>query len=368
MREALAQWRNRLFMSQRFQRTALALPIVKAIAKRRATALFDLCAGFVYAQVLSACTDLDLFARLRSGSRPIDALAEEVGLRPDALLRLGKAAQALQLLTVTHSGRGLRLGPQGAALLGNPSVFDMIRHHRLLYEDLLDPVAMLQAPKGETRLGRFWGYARQHVGVGNDDGEPEAYSLLMQTTQAFVSEEILGAVRFDTYQHVLDVGGGSGAFLSALGAAHRGPTLGLFDRPQVIPEAEKNLAQQGLLGRCHLVGGNFHQDELPQGADFICLIRVLHDHDDDEVEQLLRKVYEALPLNGTLMVAEPMAGTSGAQAMGDAYFGLYLWAMGTGEPRTQNRLARMIRNAGFSRVKPRKTKNPLLTGIILARK
>lgn len=368
MREALARWRNRLFMSRRFQRTALSLPIVKGIAKRRASALFDLCAGFVYSQVLLACTELNLFETLRTGSRPIDALADEVGVPGEALLRLGKAAQALDLLTVTRNGQYLALGAQGAALLGNPSVFDMVHHHRLLYKDLTDPVHLLRQTKGETHLGRYWGYARQQLGVANDDGEPEAYSRLMRTTQAFVSEEILAAVNFDRYQHVMDVGGGSGAFLSALGQAYPEPKLGLFDLPPVIPEAEKNLTAHGLAGRCNLFAGNFHEDDLPASADFISLIRILHDHDDREVEQLLRKVHAALPPDGTLMVAEPMAGTEGAQAMGDAYFGIYLWAMGTGEPRSQNRLVSMMREAGFSRVKPRKTRNPLLTGVILGRK
>jgi demethylspheroidene O-methyltransferase len=68
---------------------------------------------------------------------------------------------------------------------------------------------------------------------------------------------------------------------------------------------------------------------LPQGADIVTsLVRVLFDHDDAHALAILRAVRAALPRGGTLLVAEPMAGVPGAQAMGDAYFGLYLLAMG----------------------------------------
>ena len=39
----------------RFQRFAASFPLTKPIAQRQSQALFDLCAGFVYAQVLQAC-------------------------------------------------------------------------------------------------------------------------------------------------------------------------------------------------------------------------------------------------------------------------------------------------------------------------
>ncbi len=62
---------------------------------------------------------------------------------------------------------------------------------------------------------------------------------------------------------------------------------------------------------------------------------------------LLAKVHAALPPRGTLLLAEPMAGTPGAEPVGDAYFGLYLRAMGSGQPRTAARLTALLRRAGF---------------------
>ncbi|MGZ6036711.1 MAG: hypothetical protein ACXWLG_14775, partial [Myxococcaceae bacterium] len=46
--------RNRILSSPRFQRWAAEFPLFRWIARRRTLALFDLCAGFVYSQVLQA--------------------------------------------------------------------------------------------------------------------------------------------------------------------------------------------------------------------------------------------------------------------------------------------------------------------------
>jgi len=82
---------------------------------------------------------------------------------------------------------------------------------------------------------------------------------------------------------------------------------------------------------------------------------------------ILRKARQAVAPGGALLIAEPMAGTPGAEAMGAAYFGFYLYAMRGGASRSAERLSSMAKAAGFSAVSPVKTHNPLLTGALLAR-
>jgi demethylspheroidene O-methyltransferase len=54
--------------------------------------------------------------------------------------------------------------------------------------------------------------------------------------------------------------------------------------------------------------------------------------------------------------------------MGDAYFGVYLWAMGSGRPRSGQELAGMLENAGFSSIKRLPTRIPLQTSVLTAEK
>lgn len=365
--EWLADVRNRLFASRRFQDFAATAPGFRGIARRRAGRLFDLCAGFVYAQVLAACTELSLFEKVQSRPVPLGRLAEDVHLSRPAMERLVKAASALDLLAL-RSGERVALGPQGAALMGNPSVFTMIHHHRLLYQDLADPVALLRQQKGQSALARFWGYGEDGGKDGGNPGDAEAYSALMEATQAFIAAEVLSVHNFASCRALLDIGGGSGAFTTAVARAAPNLTLTVFDLPPVAKLARARFEREGLSDRATAVGGSFRTDPLPTGADLITLVRVLHDHDDETVSALLSLAYDALPDDGALLIVEPMAGTRGADAMGDAYFGMYLWALGTGAPRTEAVLKEYLAEAGFQRVRSLRNRRPLLTRVLLAKK
>jgi demethylspheroidene O-methyltransferase len=98
----------------------------------------------------------------------------------------------------------------------------------------------------------------------------------------------------------------------------------------------------------------------------VTLVRILHDHDDDQIRILLSAIRKALPEFGRLIIAEPMAATPGAQAMGDAYFGLYLWAMASGRPRSFAEIRCFLNEAGFAHVRERRSRQPLLTRVIEA--
>ena len=136
----------------------------------------------------------------------------------------------------------------------------------------------------------------------------------------------------------------------------------------MVERARSRFLAAGLVGRAEAFGGDFVTDPLPVGADLLTLVRGLHDHDDDRVLALLRSAHRALPENGTLLIAEPMAQTPGAERMGDAYFGFYLLAMGRGQPRSVARLAQMLEAAGFDRVRFIATPVPLQVSLLVARR
>lgn len=372
-------WRNRLFASPRFQRQAAAFPLTRPVTRARAERVFNLVAGFAYSQVLAACVEAGLLDLLAQGPCTTADAARTAAIGEPAAERLLRAAASLGLAESVGSANWM-LGGEGAALLGNPGALAMIRHHALLYADLADPLALLRADRQTpTALSDFWTYARASA-TGNvppgrlDDSQKAnkpaatAYSALMAASQAMVSEQLIGAYRFNRHRAMLDVGGGTGAFVRAVGTAAPALRLGLFDLPDVVSGAESTLARDALIGpRLTLHKGSFLHDSLPRGHDLITLVRILHDHDDEPALHLLRAVRDALPPGGTLLIGEPMAGATGGQAMGDAYFGLYLWAMGSGRPRRPAELGAMLRSAGFRAWKVVPTHLPLVCGAIVAR-
>ncbi len=359
-------WRDRLIGSEGFRRWAGRFPLTRAVARRRARQLFDLCAGFVYSQVLAACVRLDLFEILSQGPLDAEALARRCGLGVDAMLRLLRAAASLGLVARRSGGRW-GLGQLGAAMVGNEGISAMVEHHRLLYADLEDPVRLLREGSAGTRLSRFWPYATSAVPVEVDPEAAAAYSRVMAASQQLLSGGILDAFPLGRHRVLLDVGGGEGAFVEAAARRHSHLRLQLFDLPAVADRARARLAAAGMSGRTEVFGGDFKRDVLPGGADVVALIRVMFDHDDETVVAILRNVRSAMAPGAMLLVAEPMAGTPGAEPMGDAYFGFYLLAMGRGRSRTAAELQSLLTSAGFGRARLVPTPMPLQTQLLCCR-
>jgi demethylspheroidene O-methyltransferase len=144
--------------------------------------------------------------------------------------------------------------------------------------------------------------------------------------------------------------------------------LMLFDLPPVAQRARLRFAEAGLAGRVDIHGGDAIRGELPQGADIISFVRIIHDHDDASALAMLRAAHAALPPDGTLLIAEPMSGTAGAEPIGDAYFGFYLMAMGRGRSRSPEAIEALLTQAGFGRMRRVSTRLPVLCRIITAHK
>ncbi len=339
-------WRNRILAKPSFQRWAAAFPLTKPIAERNARALFDVCAGFVYSQVLLACIKLDLFSILADGPLTVADLSRRLGLEEHAARRLLNAAASLKLLDRRSDDR-FGLGSLGAVLTGNPSIAAMIEHHALLYADLRDPIALLKGDVKKTELGTYWPYAGGAGAEARDPERVQTYTRLMAQSQPLISADILDAYSFKAHRCLLDVGGGDGTFLSVV--LERAPHLALklFDLPPVAAEARVRLDANGHGSRVEVHGGDFLADALPTGADVISLVRVIFDHDDATALRILTAVRRALPSDGVLLLAEPMSGTRGAEPISDAYFGFYLLAMGRGRTRTPEDMARLLDAAGF---------------------
>lgn len=350
--------RNAILGSAAFQRWASRTPLVRRIARARAAAQFDLIAGFIYSQVLTAFVQAGLIEFLSRDLRSFDELVEFTGLSPLATERLLRAGQSLQIAESPQAGLWT-LGEAGAPLSANEGAMAMIRHHHLLYADLAEPLALLaKNRREESNLSAYWTYASKN----DSQAESASYSALMAVTQPMVSQQIIDSYDFSAHRRMLDVGGGSGAFTAAIAAIAPKVEFGIFDLPAVISEARKRLATAPI----EFHPGSFKQSDIPKGYDLITLVRILHDHDDDVVEALLPKIYEALPPRGCLLVIEPMAGSANATRMGDAYFGLYLWAMGSGRPRTAAETSAMLTKAGFATVSHIKTALPIITNALVA--
>lgn len=364
---------ERWYANPNLYRWSLGNPLTRWLTRRRTRKLFNLMAGFVHSQVLLACVRLDLFRELHRAPASLAELAQRTQLSPQVLQRLVLSAVALDLLEHRSHGR-FGLGPLGVPLAQHQGIAQMIEHNHLLYQDMQDPVKFL-GNAWQGGMAEYWPYAHTHAEPAArtpDFDKYSRYSELMAASQGFVIEEILSSYFFAEHSCVLDVGAGRGRFMGQLAKHAPHLQLKMFDLPPVLSLASAYLQSEGVRDRVSLHPGSFLHDPLPQGADLITLVRVAHDHPDAVVLQLLQKAFDALPLGGGILLAEPMAQSPQAAATGDAsvdaYFHFYLLAMGDGRLRTPEELMAMMLQAGFTHVERVPNAMPIHAQILLGRK
>ena len=298
---------------------------------------------------------IELFEQLAGGAQDADALAARNNFPRESMVLLLNAAVALDMLE-RRGANQYGLGQLGAAMRGNPGIAAMVSHHAALYADLADPVALLRERTDTTRLARYWPYSDAQ------SQQAVTYSALMGTSQPMIADVVLSALSFKGYRCLLDVGGGDGTFLSAIAKAAPRLKLMLFDLPNVAEIARNKLGDRAII-----IAGDFANEAIPSGADAITLVRVLHDHDDGVVLALLRKIRDALPRDGTLIIAEPMRETSGAEKVFGCIFCAVFARDGTRSPPARlPTCKKLLQLSGFSGFRRIRTTMPLIASIVMA--
>ena len=366
---------ERLMSSPQFYRFSVNNILTRWFAKRRTSQVFDLMAGFVNFQVLLTCVKSGLLDRVYESPCTMEELSSYTQLPKENIDRLVLSALSLQLIDQRGSDR-FGIGALGLPVVGYNGIKAMIEHNAVLYADMLETSNLLKS-KEHSQMHRYWPYTlndaqdnanfvQQQQASLLKAKQFERYSELMSASQNFVIDEITSSYDFSGHAKMLDIGCGKGRFVQTLAQQYATLEFELMDLPLVMGLTQEHLGQFEFSSRLSFNPGSFKLDPLPSGVDLISLVRIAHDHSDDVVNALLRKIYLTLPSKGTLLLAEPMADPKGARH--DAYFHFYLLAMGEGRLRTPEQLSKMMVQAGFDRVKLLANPMPMHTRILLAQK
>ena len=107
---------------------------------------------------------------------------------------------------------------------------------------------------------------------------------------------------FSKYKTLADIGGSAG-LLSLMVAKHQANmTCVTFDLPPVEPIALETIQKFKLSDRVKTQGG-FFADPFPK-ADIVTMGNILHDWDEEKKIMLMKKAYEALPVDGAFVAIE----------------------------------------------------------------
>lgn len=347
---------TRLAGSPAFHALAERVPFLRRYSRAEGRELFSILSGFVQSQALLALVELRLLHRLKEGPASLPALAHVARIPEDRLRVLLQAGAALKL--VRHKSDLWWLAPRGAAFLTVPGLEPMVRHHSILYQDLSSPSDFFRG-ETEPQLAAFWPYVFGHL-AETDAGLAARYSALMTDSQSLVAKDTLRTISLRGQTHLMDVGGGTGAFLRHVAAEYPKLDLTLFDLPAVVAKADRSIP------RLTVHPGSFREDPLPKGADVITLVRVLYDHPDSLIAKLLREAHAALPPGGRLIVSEPMSGGEKPCPETDVYFAIYTMAMRTGRTRSADEISDFMKKSGFLPKASPKPLRPFVTSVVEA--
>ena len=354
------------FASTKLHNAISKVPILRALISYEGNKIHEIMSGFVYSQILHLLITLNIFLFLKKEGRSLDEVSEYLQVTNERSLLLLRGGCALNL--ICHKRNKYWLTRMGAQIVGIPGLMDMIQHNQILYRDLIDPVKLFLRGN-ETELSHFWPYVRKEASKKQISTKVSAeYSRLMQTSQRLVAEQTLQAYSFRAAKRILDIGGGTGAFLRAVKNKYPQIEATVFDLPNVIKVAKSNQYKIDGLGNLTLKPGDFLEDDLPRNQDVICLVRVLYDHEDSTLEILLKRIYKALPKQGVLLITEPMSGGTKAMRSSDCYFSFYTLAMTTGKVRSFEEHKAILQKSGFSNITKHVVSAPFITQVITAKK
>ena len=149
-----------------------------------------------------------------------------------------------------------------------------------------------------------------------------------------------------TRRHLLDVGGGSGIYASALVAAHSELTATVLEQSPVDAICRKEIAHNGLEEKINVFAADMFAQEWPS-ADMILFSNVLHDWDFPEVKVLLEKATQTLPSGGLLIIHDAFIHDDKCGPLAVAEYSCLLMNITQGKCYSHQEYATMLVGLGY---------------------
>ncbi|WP_132875326.1 methyltransferase [Tamaricihabitans halophyticus] len=248
--------------------------------------------------VVRAIAELGIADQLKDGPLHVAELAAASSADELSLFRLMRAAAALGLFAELEDGRFTM------TLEAEPLRSDIDRSLRdlVLFSGADWAARPFMALADGVRTGRsafelvhgktFYEYAESNPEQG------ALFDRTMAQRNWLSAMSLLRQVDFSPFSSLADLGGGHGAFLNAV--LRRYPSLEgvLFDRAQVIRDAESLLVGQDIADRVRVEAGDLFET-VPEGHDVYTLSAVLSGFDDEQANRILRRVRTAMGTDPT---------------------------------------------------------------------
>jgi SAM-dependent methyltransferase len=180
------------------------------------------------------------------------------------------------------------------------------------------------------------------------------------------SKEVADLLDFSKIRSMLDVGGGSGAFVFEFIRRCSEAKAVVFDLPAVVPITQEYIRKAGLENVIKTLPGDYLTDDFGSGYDLVFVSAVIHINLPEENKLLINKCSEALNPQGQLVILDHFMNDDRTEPIMGAIFALNM-LVGTqhGDTYTENEVRSWMLDAGLKDIsrKETKQKSSLMFGI-----
>ena len=320
--------------------------------------LMEMVNAFRISKIILSAYELGIFTILKDGTLTTGEMAEIMKMKRRSTDRFMNALVSIGLLKKTDGQFCNTPFSSKYLVKGKPDYLEGLSHQVHLWKTwstLTDAVK-----KGTT-------VAVEETIADRDEEWLISFIAAMHSRGLPQSKEVADLLDFSKIQSILDVGGGSGAFVFEFIQRCREAKAVVFDLPAVVPITQKYIQQAGRENSVKTLPGDYLVDAFGSGYDMIFVSAVIHINSPEENKLLIRKCYEALNPQGQLVILDHFMNDDRTKPVVGAIFALNM-LVGTqhGDTYTENEVRSWMLEAGLKEITRKESKQG--TSLMIGRK
>jgi len=294
---------------------------------------------------LYVAAQMNLADQLAEQSKTAKELAQLAGVDAASLYRIMRTLASLGLFTedpehrfsLTRLGEALRTAAPGSV---RASVLTLAGE---IFTRSLDNL-LYSVQSGKTGFEKAFGVPFFDW-LARHPTEASMFSETMVGLNGAEHAAVAAAYDFSEFGTVIDVGGATGNFLTAILGRYSKPHGILFDLPHVIADASQLIRSRGLMNRIKIESGSFFET-VPAGGDVYLLSHIIHDWSEAQCLTILGNCRRVMKPNSRLLIIEMVLPTGDAPHFGKM-LDIIMLAVPGGQERTEPEYRALLENAGF---------------------
>jgi SAM-dependent methyltransferase len=305
------------------------------------TRLQRLARAYTETAVFYAAIDLELFTHVSQGADSIPAIAAATGTSELNAERLVAVTLAMGLLEKNSSG-ALINAPDCEKFMvkgGERYAGPWMTFTRGEVPQWFNLTEKLTDPTPPSELGLYDNLTVERA----RSYHAATYSIGMGAGRRFCRQ-----VDLTGRQKMMDLGGGSGAYSINAVQNFEGLTAVVFDLPPVTVVTQEYLEKNGVTDRVTTMGGDFINDDLPDGCDVAVMASNLPIYDGPNIQRVVQKAFDALEPGGEMHLVGETLNSDGIGPLDAALWGMAEIHYGSGgRSHSDVECIGYFENAGF---------------------